>query len=147
MILFLDSSFCVPLYVEEGESDLVTRTIKNWDGQVCISAFGEIEVTNAFRLRVFRGQIGEAEGAGLQQSFEDDLRTGALIVEPTTSVVLARAKRLSLEHTAEVGTRSLDIIHVAAALAAGAEQFASFDMKQRTLAKRVGLKVTPRSLG
>ena len=77
---------------------------------------------------------------------QSDLDSGVTILEPLTSVVLARATRIALDHSAELGTRALDVIHVAAALSSGASQFGSFDGKQRAMAKRVGLKVTPRSM-
>jgi hypothetical protein len=41
------------------------------------------------------------------------------------------------------GYRSFDILHVAAALASEAEEFLTFDERQRTLATAEGLKVKP----
>jgi predicted nucleic acid-binding protein len=43
-----------------------------------------------------------------------------------------------------MGTRSLDVLHVAAASLLGALQFVSFDRRQRSLAFKAGLKILPR---
>jgi hypothetical protein len=56
-------------------------------------------------------------------------------------VVLRIAARFSERYSATVGTRSLDILHVAAAKALRAVEFV--DGRQRTLAAAVGLKVAP----
>jgi len=57
--------------------------------------------------------------------------------------VFMLARRLSRRHTAKVGTRSLDIIHVASALLLRPEVFYSFDERQRRLAETEGLTVRP----
>jgi len=45
-------------------------------------------------------------------------------------------------HIAKLGTRTLDSLHVAAALELKAERFWTFDDRQKKLAKAVGLKTT-----
>jgi predicted nucleic acid-binding protein len=44
---------------------------------------------------------------------------------------------------AKLGCRTLDIIHVAAALVLGIKEVVTFDGRQRALAKQVGLTVKP----
>jgi hypothetical protein len=51
------------------------------------------------------------------------------------------AERLSALHSETLGTRSLDILHVAAALVLGSSEFLTFDARQAALAKAAGLKV------
>jgi predicted nucleic acid-binding protein len=51
------------------------------------------------------------------------------------------AARLSEQHSATVGSRSFDILHVAVAKCLRAKTFVSFDRRQRTLAAAVGLTV------
>jgi predicted nucleic acid-binding protein len=55
--------------------------------------------------------------------------------------VLWEAERLSAGHSETMGTRSLDILHVASALVLGAEQFVTFDTRQGALARAAGLRV------
>ena len=50
--------------------------------------------------------------------------------------------RLAREHTAALGTRSLDVLHVAAALALRERNFVTGDDRQAKLAAAVGLRVT-----
>lgn len=53
------------------------------------------------------------------------------------------AGELSASHSAILGCRTLDIIHIAAALVIGTREFVTFDVRQGALAKRVGLTVKP----
>jgi hypothetical protein len=53
------------------------------------------------------------------------------------------ASALSKHHSATTGTRSLDILHVAAAKSLRAAEFIAFDRRQRLLATALGLKVAP----
>ena len=48
---------------------------------------------------------------------------------------------LSADHSATLGCRMLDIIHVAAALVLGAKEFVTSDTRQGALAKQAGLTV------
>jgi predicted nucleic acid-binding protein len=54
-------------------------------------------------------------------------------------VVFRLASRLSEQHAVTTGTRSLDILHVAAAKALRLKEFASFDSRQRGLGAAAGL--------
>ncbi len=54
---------------------------------------------------------------------------------------LRRAGELSRQHTRALGTRSLDVLHVASALELGLRRFVSFDGRQQKLARPAGLKV------
>ncbi|MCP5542890.1 MAG: PIN domain-containing protein [Akkermansiaceae bacterium] len=54
---------------------------------------------------------------------------------------MTEAERLSATHSEKLGTRSLDILHVAAALVLGSTVFFTFDKRQAKLGKAAGLKV------
>ena len=54
-----------------------------------------------------------------------------------------KAIELAERHSATLGTRSLDLMHVAAALILGADLFLSFDERQRKAAEAEGLTVRP----
>jgi predicted nucleic acid-binding protein len=58
-------------------------------------------------------------------------------------VALRLAALLSERHSATIGTRSLDVLHVAVARSLRAGEFVTFDARQRTLALALGLKVGP----
>jgi predicted nucleic acid-binding protein len=55
--------------------------------------------------------------------------------------VYAQARRLAERWTRTLGTRTLDIIHIASAMALGADAFHTFDERQRRLAKAAKLTV------
>ena len=54
--------------------------------------------------------------------------------------------KLSTEYGARYLTRTLDVLHLAAALLLEAKSSASFDDRQRRLAASVGLKLLPETL-
>jgi predicted nucleic acid-binding protein len=54
---------------------------------------------------------------------------------------LERARQLSTAHTDRLGTRAIDLLHVACALLLECEVFLTFDERQAELAKSEGLKV------
>jgi hypothetical protein len=62
-------------------------------------------------------------------------------VDPHLSEVMIEAERLSALHSGILGTRSLDVLHVACALVLGGSDFLTFDIRQGALAKAAGLKV------
>ncbi len=62
-------------------------------------------------------------------------------VSPSLPEMLVEAERLSARHSEALGTRTLDILHVAAALVLGATQLLTFDDRQAGLARDVGLHV------
>ncbi len=51
-----------------------------------------------------------------------------------------RAAELSERYTPKLGTRSLDVLHVACALELGLGRFLTFDVRQQQLAMAAGLK-------
>lgn len=58
-----------------------------------------------------------------------------------TGQALEKARQLSRQFTAKLGTRTADLLHVASALDLQATTLYSFDREQRELAKAMGLKV------
>jgi predicted nucleic acid-binding protein len=56
-----------------------------------------------------------------------------------SEAMYVEARRLSLRWSAKLGTRSLDILQVAAAVVVGADTFHTFDERQKKLAKAAGL--------
>ena len=61
--------------------------------------------------------------------------------EPDWEKVFQRSVGFSRAHTSSIRIRSFDILHVAAAVELGATEFWSFDKRQRSLAREVGLRV------
>jgi hypothetical protein len=60
---------------------------------------------------------------------------------PDHAALMTEAERLSARYSEKLGTRSLDILHVAAAVILGRDAFLSFDGRQRSLARAARLRV------
>jgi predicted nucleic acid-binding protein len=70
-----------------------------------------------------------------------DLATGHLrMLDLLWRRALDRATELSYAHTVTLGTRALDVLHVASALELGARTLVTYDTRQAALARAVGLK-------
>jgi len=107
-----------------------------------VTRFGRAEVVNSIQLAVHRGTINAEVAALAAADFESDLAEGRLqLVDALWRRMLDLAAELSQEHTAKLGTRTLDVLHVASAVALGAQRFVTYDIRQAALAKAVGLRV------
>lgn len=143
---YVDPSALLKLYVHERES----RAMNAWRARVRdalpITPHGRLEVVNGIGLAAFRGAIGAAALADALASFDEDLAEGRYVeADVLWRAALRRSADLSRHHTPAIGCRTLDVLHVATALETGLRRFLTFDVRQRQLAKAVGLKlVTPR---
>ena len=100
-----------------------------------------MEVINALKLRVFRKELSASQAQSSWKDFEKDMRDGVLQLRPLSDQVFERARQLAQRTTARRGTRTADLLHVAAALELGVDYLYSFDQQQRKLAQAVRLKL------
>jgi len=140
---YCDTSFLVSLYTPDANSQAAAAEARRSTTTLFISPLGELEFTNALQLRVFRKELTKAETSAAYAVIQKDLAAGVYSVQPVSAIVFDTAKRVSLKHTAGIGSRSLDVLHVAVALAMGADVLLSFDENQRKLAEAVGLRQAP----
>jgi predicted nucleic acid-binding protein len=136
---YFDSSALVTIYVTGPFSARARQEVQN-AGVLAFSPLHNLGVRNA--LRVLHGR--KALTLGQRQMFEalleDDLSTGRLTVTTLDlPAVFIRAARLSSAYTSRLLCRSLDILHVAAALELRATQLVSGDERQLALATATGL--------
>jgi predicted nucleic acid-binding protein len=140
-LIYLDTSFLVSLYSSDVNFDTAVRVMQASKGDRLITPLGELEVVNALGLRVFRKEVSAAQAQASLDDFEKDLRDGILQLRPLPEQVFERARQLSRQTTARLGTRTADLLHVAAALELGVDWLYSFDKQQRKLARAVRLKI------
>lgn len=141
MTTYIDSSALVAVYVPERYS-AAARTTLTKVPQVPYTALHELEVANAFALLLGRGGITAAQHRAIGMQLADDVEAQRL--RPTAldwPQVFAGACDLSATYTPTLLTRSLDLLHVAAAGALACRVFVSADDRQLAAAKAVGLKV------
>lgn len=144
MSAYADTGFIVSLYKEETTSADANSAIRSVEAPILLSEFSVLEFRNATNLALFRKEITGDARAIILQRFESDLEAGIFRVLPVPSSKLyATSARLSDAHSASIGMRSLDLMHVAAAMILGADTFLSSDSRQREAAKREGLTVLP----
>ena len=141
MKFYADASFLISLYSLDANSAVAAQTMQASSGERYVTVFGELEVVNALHLRVFRKELSGSQVQSSLSNFEKDMRDGFLLLRPLPGQVFERAGQLSRRTTARLGTRTADLLHVAAALELAADYLYSFDQQQRKLARAVGLKV------
>jgi len=117
------------------------RAVRSSSGDRFVTILGELEVVNAFGLRVFRKEVTAAQAQSSLSDFEKDLRDGVFQLRGLPDNAFVRARQLSRHTTAKLGTRTADVLHVAAALELGVDYLYSFDQHQRKLAATVRLKL------
>jgi predicted nucleic acid-binding protein len=144
MDAYFDSGIVVKLYVREATSPDAIRPVGLYAAPYVLAEWQSLEVRNAIRLKAFRAEITAAEMNMSLAAFEQDVAAGRW-QRPAyaPSAIEKKADELSASYSATLGCRTLDIIHVAAALVIGAKEFVTFDARQGALAKRVGLTVRP----
>ena len=139
-----DSSFVVSLVSADAHSAEACAFMTRSGAPLLFTPLHRIEARNALRNAAARGALSDQEVRAAIQRLEDDLKDGFLVHQPLDwGNVLRRADSLSEKHAAIDGQRTIDLLHVAAALECKARIFLSFDQRQRKLAKAVGLKVKP----
>ncbi|MFZ4764342.1 MAG: type II toxin-antitoxin system VapC family toxin [Roseimicrobium sp.] len=139
-----DSSLLVALYLPEATSPAADAACASVSAPVLLTAWHRVEIANAFQRAVLQGRITATEAAQLWQDFTADVNAGRFTIAPVDhDAVLARTHALTQRHTATLGTRTLDLIHVASALELGAVDFLSLDTRQRQAATAEGLNVLP----
>lgn len=141
MTPYADTSFLVSLYTPDANSPEAASRIRRMALPVIITALGELEMVNALQLRLFRRELLAANTRAAYAAFRDDVTAGIFAIKPMSEEVYAQARRLAERWTRTLGTRTLDIIHIASAMALGADAFHTFDERQRRLAKAAKLTV------
>lgn len=140
MKIYFDTSFLVSLYARDANSSRAIAVVPAGALKM-ITQFGELEFGNALQQRVFRRQMKEAEARLIWGDFQRDLGERVFQYHPFNADWLARAMLLSRNHTAVLGVRTLDLVHVASALELEAEALFTFDNAQRALAKALRMRI------
>lgn len=139
--IYVDTSVVQMLYVPGPASLVASRWRRNIGGAIPLTRFGHAELTNAVAQAQHRGIL---DGDGTRAAFAAiayDLKEGHLRLHDLLwRRALERTAELSREFTITLGTRTLDVLHVASALELGARMFVTYDARQAALAKAVGLK-------
>jgi len=143
--VYADTSFLVSLYVLDANSERAATHIQQAKLPILLTTFGELELTNAISLRLFRRELTPSKGKAARALIHKDFVDGVLLNKPLTTSNFEKAMQMARRRTPQLRTRTLDILHVASALELKAEIFYTFDHNQARLARAEGLLVTPES--
>jgi len=139
--VYADSSFLVSLYTLDIHSARAAAGVRRFSSGLMLTPLAELELTNALGLRVFRKELSIAEIAEAQAELQSHINEGFYNVVGMPATVYDLARRIALKRTAAIGTRTLDILHVASAVLLGADEFWTFDDRQAKVAKSEGLRL------
>ena len=142
MKAYADSGFLCSLYAPDAHTQRAVARMARQSLPLPFVWLHQLELRNALRLRVFRAEITPAQRDASLNAMLADRSGGMLaVVAPPLAEVMIEAERLSALYSETLGTRSLDVLHVASALVLGRSEFLTFDNRQGALASAAGLKV------
>jgi predicted nucleic acid-binding protein len=143
---YFDSSVIVAAYVQEPRSRKARKALS----AVVSAPFTpllDLEVRTIFRRMAGSSRLTAFESVSVLSQVDDDVAVGRLWRVPLDlHATAARAESLSAQHAQRLLSRSLDLLHVAAALELGCTHFVTLDARQARLAVASGLKTVDLAL-
>lgn len=147
MNAWADTGFLMSLYGRDANSPRAAVLVASHKPAFFLTEFGEVEFNNAVERLLFSGPTGAywslSEAQAVRERFEQHVNAGVFQFRPVPSEAWQTAIRLSRQYTAKLGTRTLDVLHVAFAMSLQPDVFFTFDKRQWKLAKAAGLRVLP----
>ena len=142
---YADSGFVVSLYLTtEGTSAQARKEVKRASKPILLSPLSLLEIRNALNFGINRGEITGDQRDAVLVEIEAQIEKGFFrLVEASQSSIYAKAQELSNAHTPTVATRSLDLMHLAAAILSNAGAFLTFDKRQTKVAMVEKIVVKP----
>lgn len=150
---YADSSFVVRLVVRDGDSAGAVAEYRRLDYPILFFLpLHRLEVHNAILQRAFHQRRSVSSGQRQHVARERDAalsrldhfvsRRAMLDVDLDMEEAIIRAGQLSTAYTERLGTRAIDLLHIACALMLKADFFLTADQRQAQLARAEGIKVT-----
>ena len=141
MKICFDASFLFSLYAIDAHTQSAITAMIHTPAIRLATDLTELELRNSLQLRVFRGELSAVAARAAYAEWQTDLADGLFELHPLPENWTRRSHAIVQQQTARLGTRTLDLVHVAAALELGADALFSFDDRQRRLARELKLKV------
>jgi predicted nucleic acid-binding protein len=138
---YADASFLGSLYIADANSASASAKITKARLPLFVSSLSEVELMNAISLWVFRQKVTRLQAKSAYQLFEKDVAEGILLVRSVPASAYERARHIAQTQTPLLGTRTLDLLHVACAQSLQATVFYTFDSRRGKLAKSEGLRL------
>ncbi len=138
-IIYADTSFFVSLYLTDQHTAEAEKRLRAKPA-LWMTPLHVAEWTHALEQHVFRKAISRSEADRLLQQFQQHRAQNLWMETPLPDRAFEVCAQLAIRHTARLGVRTLDTLHVAAALELKARRFWTFDERQGKLALAVALK-------
>lgn len=140
-MVYADTSFLFSLVLHDANSVGAVAYLRRHSTSLALTPWQRCELNNAVRLSVWRGNCSDAIARAALEKVDADLRTGNLTETPLIwPEVLKVADELGEKYTSALGVRTLDLLHVSAALSLKAKVFLTYDSRQLALARASGLR-------
>lgn len=141
-VTYVDPSALRSLYVHDDRSERFCAFRRRLGGTLPVTRFGRAELVNSIELAVHRRLIEQDSAIAAVEDLDADIHDGRLaLIDAPWRKALNLTSQLSARYTARLGTRTLDVLHVATAITLEMKRFVSYDARQSALAKAVGLRV------
>lgn len=115
---YADPSAVLKLYLHEPESRAVAAWRAKLHGSIAVTLFGRLELVNAIGLALARGFVDRRAHRAALSALDDDCRDGrCMLADVSWRTALRLADEISRKWTPTLGSRSLDILHVASSRA------------------------------
>ncbi len=141
-MIYVDSGIVTKWYLPEADSAGALALRDQFTPPAILTRLHRLELANAWRLKLFRNEL-EVEAVELAtEDLKADIRAGLwhCPAEPLEEIY-SRSEVLATAYSANLGTRSMDILHVAAAEWIGCSHFLTGDQRQAKLAESIGLNL------
>lgn len=139
-MLYVDTGILTKWYLPEADSLKALALRDRFSPPAILTSLHRLELANAWQLKIFRKELTEDAVALARQDLVTDIRGGLwhAPIEPMAEIY-SRAESLAENHSARLGTRSMDILHIAAAEQLNCSHFLTGDQRQARLAEAIGL--------
>jgi len=144
MPVYADSSLLLKLYIRESETTAAWQVVNRIQEPLVFTPLHRLEMLNGIRRCIATKKVTRAQAVRAMLLLRSHVKGGRYTLPAVPWLaVFQRAHRLSRKHARSLLVRSLDLLHVALALEIGANEFLTFDDRQRQTALAEGLNAMP----
>ena len=136
-VIFWDTSTLLKLYVREPDSDAYLRLLSGIAEPIGVSELAIVELHYALWCKEAHDELTAGATVPILNKFRSDIAAGRVLIIPSGSSVTEQAvdvARSCLRQTPPICLRTLDGLHLAAALTAKATGLVTTDHRMRAAA-------------
>ena len=142
--MYWDTSAILKLYVRERDSDYFLNLVARAEEQFLTSAIASMELLCALERKERNGDLKSGGANAAFERFLNDTRRGRIVEIPYGRDVLEEARKLfGYVSDRRILIRSLDMIHIASAIAVKAKSVVATDSRLRQVASLASVKLLP----